>query len=260
VKRVNFYILYELKLVMVRKMTLCMVIQCTDGILIASDSRTVYGRGVPISRDTNKIHIIEHKGLVGGKIAVVGAGTVAFIDKFIRMFRGTDFEEIARDAGLDKLNLYYAMNKIAEPIASTLYKEYVEGRKVVKEEETFQAIIAGFEQEGIPDAFILYSFGLAEPVDDFGAIGSGAAYAELFLRYLLPSERKIESVIKPACYTIRLVGTIDPFVGGKMNLVSISQQGVKDVSDQAVELPEKISHEALKCSMNALKDFLSREG
>jgi len=32
------------------RMTLCVAVKCEDGILIASDSRTVYGRGVPISR------------------------------------------------------------------------------------------------------------------------------------------------------------------------------------------------------------------
>jgi hypothetical protein len=37
-------------------MTLCIAVKCEDGILIASDSRTIYGHGVPISRDTNKIH------------------------------------------------------------------------------------------------------------------------------------------------------------------------------------------------------------
>jgi 20S proteasome alpha/beta subunit len=78
-------------------MTLCIAVRCEDGILIASDSRTVYGRGVPISRDTNKIHILEKEGLVGKKVALVGAGTVAFIDKFVRMFMNTDLVKIAEE-------------------------------------------------------------------------------------------------------------------------------------------------------------------
>ena len=237
-------------------MTLCISIKCSDGILLASDSRTVYGRGVPISRDTNKIHIIEKQGIIGGKIAIVGAGTVAFIDKFIRMFLNTNMVDIAKEIGKDELSLFDIVSKVAEPIASALYDEYVKKRGIV--EGTCDLLIAGYEEEGRVDAFTLYSAGLAEPVDDFSAIGSGAAYAELFLRYLLPSERKIGNVIKPACYTIQLVGTIDPFVGGKLNLVSITSNKVEDISNQAMELPNDVAKEALKSTMEHLKNLLEK--
>ncbi|MEM2197308.1 MAG: hypothetical protein QW290_09535 [Sulfolobales archaeon] len=236
-------------------MTLCIAVKCKDGILIASDSRTVYGRGVPISRDTNKIHIIEKEGLVGKKIALVGAGTIAFIDKFVRMFTNTDMVEIAKkDLNKDELSLSEVLSKVAEPLASTLHREYVEERKIV--EDTFDMIIGGYESDEKVDAFTLYGIGLAEPIDDFSAIGSGAAYAELFLRYLLPPERKIESVIKPVCYVIRLVGTIDPFVGGKINLVSVSPKDIEDISSSAVELPEKEARDSLQHVMEKLKELL----
>ena len=48
-------------------LTLCIGIKCEDGILIASDSRAVYGRGVPISRDTNKIYIIDKEEVIREK-------------------------------------------------------------------------------------------------------------------------------------------------------------------------------------------------
>jgi 20S proteasome alpha/beta subunit len=238
-------------------MTLCIAVKCEDGILIASDSRTVYGRGVPISRDTNKIHILEKEGLVGRKIALVGAGTVAFIDKFTRMFLNTDLVKIAEE-DLDKkeLSISEALSKVAEPLASTLHDEYVDKRKIA--EYTYDLIIAGFENNQKVDAFVLYGTGLAEPIDDFSAIGSGAAYAELFLRYLLPSQRKLENVIKPACYTIRLVGTIDPFVGGKLNLVSVTPQEIKDISQSAIELPEPKAREVLKTTMENLKALVEK--
>ncbi|MGY0288685.1 MAG: hypothetical protein ACUX7D_08060 [Candidatus Methanodesulfokora washburnensis] len=240
-------------------MTLCAAVKCEDGILIASDSRTVYGRGVPISRDTNKIHILEKEGLVRKKVALVGAGTVAFIDKFLRMFINTDLVKIANeDLNKNELSLSEALSKIAEPLASTLHDEYVERRKIA--EYTYDLIIAGFENAEKVDAFTLYGTGLAEPIDDFSAIGSGAAYAELFLRYLLPSERKLENVIKPVCYTIRLVGTIDPFVGGKLNLVSVTSRDIEDISQSAVELSEPRAREALKSIMEGLKELLEKPG
>jgi 20S proteasome alpha/beta subunit len=132
----------------------------------------------------------------------------------------------------------------------------VERRKIV--EDTCDLIVAGFENAERVDAFTLYGTGLAEPIDDFSAIGSGAAYAELFLRYLLPLERKLESVIKPVCYTIRLVGTIDPFVGGKLNLTSVTPQDIKDISQSAIELPEQKAREALKSIMESLKGLLEK--
>ncbi len=80
------------------------------------------------------------------------------------------------------------MSKVAEPCARELYNEYVMERRVV--EHTFDLICAGFESKEVVGSFTLYGTGLAEPVDDFGAIGSGAVYIELFLRYLLLFHRK----------------------------------------------------------------------
>jgi 20S proteasome alpha/beta subunit len=205
----------------------------------------------------NKIHILEKEGLVKKKVALVGAGTVAFIDKFIRMFMNMDLIKIAKEElNKNELSLSEILSKIAEPLASTLRDEYVEKRKIA--EYTYDLIMAGFENTERVDAFTLYGTGLAEPIDDFSAIGSGAAYAELFLRYLLPSERRLENVIKPACYTIRLVGTIDPFVGGKLNLTSVTSQDIKDISQSAVELPELKAREALKSTMESLKAMLEK--
>jgi len=193
------------------------------------------------------------------KAALVGAGTVAFIDKFLRMFINTDLVKIANeDLNKSELSLSEALSKVAEPLASTLRDEYVERRKIA--EYTYDLIIAGFESAEKVDAFTLYGTGLAEPIDDFSAIGSGAAYAELFLRYLLPSERKLENVIKPVCYTIRLVGTIDPFVGGKLNLVSVTSRDIEDISQSAVELSELRAREALKSIMEGLKELLEKPG
>lgn len=167
-------------------MTLCIAVKCSDGVLLACDSKTVYGRGVPISRETNKIHILEKKGIINHKVAIMGAGVVAFIDKFIRMFRDEDIEKSAKEVGKDSLTLSEVINKIAEPMASVIYDEYVKRREFKEEEISFDLVMGGFEAENSPDAFILYGRGLAEPIDDFGVIGSGSAYADLFLRYLLP--------------------------------------------------------------------------
>ncbi len=241
-------------------MTLCIAVKCKDGVLLACDSKIVYGRGVPISRETNKIHILEVDGAIKGKIAIMGAGIIAFIDKFIRMFSSGDIKKSANDVGKETLKLSEIINKVAEPIASVIYEEYVKERKVIKE-SPFDMIIGGFEADDMPEVFTLYGDGLAEPIHDFGSIGSGSAYAELFLKYLLPTseERKIEEVIEPVCYVIRLVETIDPYVGGKINLAKITSSGIIDISNSAVSLPKDIAERALKSAMNQLKEILNRK-
>ncbi len=241
-------------------MTLCVAVKCKDGILLGCDSKTVYGRGVPISRETNKIHILQIEGAIKNQIAIMGAGTIAFIDKFIRMFRGGNIKELANKVERQMLTLSEIINKVAEPIASVIYDEYVKERKIIRE-APFDMIVSGFEAENEPDAFILYGDGLAEPIYDFGTIGSGAAYAELFLRHLLPpsNDRVIENVIEPVCYTIRLVETIDPYVGGKINLAKVTSNGIEDISNSAVSLPKDRAERALQSAMNKLKEFLNRK-
>ena len=241
-------------------MTLCIAVKCQDGILLACDSKIVYGRGVPISRETNKIYILDMEGAINSKVAIMGAGTVAFIDKFIRMFRGENIKKSANEIGKKVLTLSEIMNKIAEPIASVIYEEYVKNRGIIRE-APFDIIISGFEAENEPDAFILYGDGLAEPIYDFGTIGSGAAYAELFLKYLLPASenRTTQNVIEPVCYTIRLVETIDPYVGGKINLAKVSSNKIVDVSNQAVSLPKEKADEALHAAMDVLKNNLNKK-
>ena len=241
-------------------MTLCIAVKCKDGVLLACDSKTVYGRGVPIPRETNKIYILDLDGAINNKVAMMGAGTIAFIDKFIRMFRSGDIKKAANDVGKESLKLSEIINKVAEPIASVICDEYIKERKIIKE-PPFDIIIGGFEEEDEPEVFTLYGDGLAEPIHDFGSIGSGAAYAELFLRYLLPpsDEREIRSIIESVCYVIRLVETIDPHVGGKINLAKITKEGIYDISNQAVSLPRDTAEHALQSAMNKLKEILNRK-
>ncbi|MHC1585721.1 MAG: Ntn hydrolase family protein [Candidatus Syntropharchaeia archaeon] len=239
-------------------MTLGIVVECEDGLLLACDSRTVYGRGVPVQRETNKIFILKKERLQKEQIAVIGAGTVAFMDKFIRMLRDTNLVEIAEEIAENHiLSISELVNKVAEPAAHILYEEYVERRKL--KEELFSLILAGFEPNGNPDAFILYDVGLAEPFSDFGTIGSGAAYAELFLRNLLPSKRKINDVIKPVCYTIRLVSTMDPYVGGRINLALVNEQGITNISNKTVEISDDIAKESLKQAMEDLRRYINEK-
>jgi hypothetical protein len=118
-------------------------------------------------------------------VALVGASAAAFIDKFIRGFLGADLVKIARDdLGKEELSLSETLSKVAEPLSKALYEEYVEERKI--NDYTYDLIIAGFEDAERVDAFTLYGRGLAEPVDDFTAIGSGGGLRRALLKVLPP--------------------------------------------------------------------------
>lgn len=190
-------------------------------------------------------------------MALVDAGLMAFIDKFIRGIKNENFASIAKEhLNKENLSISDVLNKVAEPLTSVLHQEYVRERSVA--ESTLDLIIAGYEDERTIEAFTLYEVGLSEPVNDFSAIGSGAAYAELFLRYLLPQERTLENVIKSVCYTIRLVGTMDPFVGGKINLMSATEGDIQDISNRAseFELEDTKARQVLQSSIGRLSELL----
>ncbi|MFW6173013.1 MAG: hypothetical protein ACOC5T_04650 [Elusimicrobiota bacterium] len=242
-------------------MTLGIAVECEDGILLACDSMSVYGRGVPVQRESNKIYTIKKDRLENGEINVVASGTTAFFDKFIRMIRNTDLEAVADEISEGyRLSITDFVNRVAEPLASSLRTEYLDERKLGGGgDELFTLIIGGFEN-GYPTAYILFDVGLAEPLENFGTIGSGAAYAELFLRNVLPEKREINDVIKLVCYTISLVGIMDPYVGGKINLGVITKEGYRDVSHEAVDVPIEEAKKLLKENMKNLIDSLDEYG
>src|SRR5437016_3473786 len=62
-------------------MTVGVCISCSDGIVLACDSLTTFGRGVPVLKYSNKVHVLEHEGLAF-PVAIEAAGVTTFFDKF----------------------------------------------------------------------------------------------------------------------------------------------------------------------------------
>jgi 20S proteasome alpha/beta subunit len=63
-------------------MTVGIAIKCSDGLVVSSDSKATFGRGVLVSKSVAKIHEIKHEGLEF-PVVVMGAGMTAFVDKFL---------------------------------------------------------------------------------------------------------------------------------------------------------------------------------
>lgn len=212
-------------------MTVAVAITCNDGIVFACDSLATFGRGVPVSRHTNKIHIVEHPGLFQ-PIALLGAGATAFVDKFIdrakREVIGLAHKQLKR-----KLDIIDFCERVCEPVVAILFKEYLIDRTnflgIPLNEFSLNMIVAGITKDGDLRSYTVHNTGLTESIEQYGTIGSGAAYAELFLRELVPDSNDI-SVNDASClavYAIKGVEIMDPYVGGKTNVCILKKKSGK---------------------------------
>ena len=193
--------------------------QCTDGILLASDSQGGFHRGLSVKRLTErKIHRIDEIS------ALAGAGGVSDIQKAVRALR----DAFAANPGERDENLYV---ETIEQIMLTLHKTYNITRPEYlgeKGRETFQPsiIFAGLTQGGEQKCclFHVHHEGIAEPVDDYVTIGSGAAYAELLLKNYYRTDITINEAVGTAIYVIGRIEETDPSCGGPIQ-ISVLESG-----------------------------------
>jgi 20S proteasome alpha/beta subunit len=108
--------------------TVGLAIKCVDGLIVASDSRATFGRGVPVSKSVAKIHEIEHDDLEN-PVVVLGAGATAFVDKFLDRIRRTGIAGAASELKR-KLDVIDFAERVCEITATTLFKEYAIDRGV----------------------------------------------------------------------------------------------------------------------------------
>jgi len=211
-------------------MTVGVALCCKDGIVLASDSLATFTRGAPVARFTNKVSIINHKDLQY-PIAVAGAGMTAFIDKFVDRVRRTGIETGQR-AVRRKLDIVDFVERVAEAVVSIMLKEYA-----IDKNQFFGAPIAEFglsmlvagatteHTDSPPElrAYNIHPIGVAEQIEGYGTIGSGAAYAELFLHGFVPEPQKlsVKDAIRLVCYTIKGVEIMDPNVGGETRVCAL---------------------------------------
>ncbi|MGB7100915.1 MAG: hypothetical protein WBD95_19400 [Xanthobacteraceae bacterium] len=213
-----------------RQMTVGVALCCKDGIVLASDSLSTFSRGAPVARFTNKVYIVEHKELLH-PIAIAGAGMTAFIDKFADRVRRTGIES-AQKTVRRKLDIVDFVERVAETVVSIMLKEYAIDRNqffgTPISEFGLSMLVAGATAEHAEApaelrAYNIHSIGLAEQVEGYGTIGSGAAYAELFLHGFVPEPQKlsVKDAIRLVCYTIKGVEVMDPNVGGETRVCAL---------------------------------------
>lgn len=231
-------------------MTVGVAIKCSEGIVLACDSLSTFGRGVSVSKYHKKITIIDREELAY-PVAILGSGSTAYVDKFLyRLNRG----------GLENARMRYGRpmdvidfaEGVCENLVTILFKEYELDRRKFLEAPVahfnLMLIFAGRTHNGNLRAFIAYHDGLTENIADYGTIGSGAAYAELFLRDLgfIDEEIGLIDAAGLAVYAVQGAAIMDPDVGGDVNvlMLKLDEHGIIiEPYSGAVELGKKAKQE-----------------
>jgi 20S proteasome alpha/beta subunit len=215
-------------------MTVGIAIKCVDGLIVASDSLSTFGRGAPVSKSVAKIHSIEHVDLEN-PVVVLGAGGTAFVDKFLDRIRRNGIANAAFELKR-KLDVVDFAERVCEITVTTLFKEYaIERREFlgIPSDYSIGLIVAGITRDGELRAFHIHPDGLSENIPDYGTVGSGAAYAELFLREIV-DDKGVTTTVKDAqnlaVYSVKGAELMDPNVGGKAHLtvLKVERNKAKD--------------------------------
>lgn len=235
-------------------MTVAIGINCKDGIVVACDSLTTFGRGAPVLRYSNKVQVIKHDSLLY-PVTLAGAGYTAYLDKFIKRACRQVIAS-AHSKSNQKLDILDFCERVCEPLVTILLKEYQIDRNkllgVPMSEFSLSMIVAGATKDRELLSYIVFSDGLTEPIEQYGTIGSGAAYAELFLRYLLTEEQlDTQRAGRLATYAVSGVELMDPNVGGKTSVKILKMDNnnleIKDFpSSQRPQKPKEKMEQVLK--------------
>lgn len=236
--------------------TIIVGLKCVNGVVIASDSQAEFSRGVDVKRlNANKIYTID------GRYIIAGSGVLTHIQTLVE---NVQFYLMSKEnQQRSELNKDEA-EKVAEEALWALVKHYnidranLLGLSERTEYFTPIAVFAGrSEGESIEYyIFFLHSYdGTIEPVHDYGAAGSGAAYAELLLKGLYYENIAVEDAVKVAAYVIDEVKAIDPHCGGDTQVAILVTETSEGASQQKTQL-RVLPKSEIESIVNAVKPKL----
>jgi len=242
--------------------TVGLCIKCSDGIVLACDSLTTFGRGVPVLKYSNKVHVLEHPKLRTA-VAIEAAGATTFFHKFCDRALRNSIEEAAEARG-GPLDILDFCESVCEPVALSMYREYVFDRAKflqapVSSDYSLSLIVGGATRDNDLRAYFVYQDGITEEIESYGTIGSGAAYAELFLRFLLRHEKPTsEQAARLAVYAVKGVELMDPNVGGPVNIQTLKMDGdhLKIEGITAEADPQARAHDEMEKVLSKLADHI----
>lgn len=192
-------------------MTTILSINCSNGLVIASDSQATMG-AVKRSRE-NKIYHTKINNDIN--IVLAGSGTSAYTSRFL--------DSLEKNKGNRTINSTRDCADFCEDIIrglkSNRYPDF----------NAHILICVSIKKDDKTD-FCLYSLypkeGVAEKEDNYDCIGSGSIVAEYILSRLWFPKIMIEQAMKIAIYAIEEVKKVDTYSGGYIRATVIDKNGV----------------------------------
>ena len=235
-------------------MTICIVVKCIDGAVVASDSQSEFGRGVGVKRlNANKIYCVDDK------YVLAGAGVVAQIMEEVKNIEfALKLQESTQRSELNEAEC----NEVIWRTLLALHGKYnIERGRVlgIDQPDFFDPLLIFAGRAGIEgkvghvfSTLILHPDGLVEPIDDYGTVGSGAAYAELLLKNIYREGIKTDEASKLSAYVVGEVKSIDPGCGGSTNVAILTKDSVELLPQDEVERLYEEMKNQLKPTWNKL--------
>jgi 20S proteasome alpha/beta subunit len=219
-----------------KRTTIIIGIRCPDGIVIASDSQ-VTG---PVTKQTDYQKLREMPVGSNGVAVAGGAGATAFITHALEFLerslrRGAknprDIGDCAVRAYTEVWKRYiaqcldeYGLRKVPlDPVEISRY------RKLITESKEFDLLVGARLGTGSQFGLYLASEGIADPVEGYGAIGTGSDIALYILKRYWPSPSRfgdrLEHYQRLALYTIDEVKEVAEGCGGPTHVWTITEGG-----------------------------------
>ncbi|NJE42622.1 archaeal proteasome endopeptidase complex subunit beta [Thermococcus sp. GR6] len=187
-------------------------IVCKDGVVLAADRRASLGNMV-LSKEVTKVFQIDDH------LALAGAGSVGDILSLVRLLRA-------------EVRLYRAKvgREISVKALATLTSNILHGSRFMPYFGWF--LIAGYDEKPA-----LYSLDMAGGVteDKFTSAGSGMELAFAVLEDGYKDDINVEEGVKLALKAIKIATRRDVFTGDGITLVTVTEEGYRELNREEIE-------------------------
>lgn len=179
---------------------------CSDGVILASESRATMGNLIA-NKDVRKIFEVQKH------IGMTTAGSVADAQKLVRVMQvETNLYQIERD------------HRMKVDAAVSLLSNILHGNKWFP--YWVQLLVGGYDTKAKLYSLDAVGSALEEKVV---ATGSGSPFAYGVLEAEFNEDRPVAENLPVAVKAIKAALERDAFSGNKINLVTITKEGYKDI-------------------------------
>lgn len=197
-------------------MTLILAVRFGEGVIIATDKRTVTLGDVPLKRDEERK--IEK---IGTSVGLATAGFVGMINKVTQALSNSYSGQAKPPTE--------RVAETCEDILWRLFQRYIE--RFANDPSGFPTVLVADHKT----IFRIHSNGYAEECRDYACDGSGRAYAELILADRFSSEMSEGDALRLVVATIAQTATLDPFVSKEMCASIVLANEIHDVDQTEIE-------------------------